>query len=104
MTLLGYNQIRSILTSGGAVSALQAVEKIKRLITLTQGHELQIMAGSGLITERLKSFVHATHVPCVHLGTGVRTNLKVNEPVDVNKVREVRRVLNEINWQSNHWR
>ncbi|NHW34458.1 copper homeostasis protein CutC [Paenibacillus aceris] len=91
--LLDYGQIRSVLTSGGAVSALQATERLRKLVSLTAGHKLNIMAGGGLTLESLKEFVGETHVPIVHLGTGVRMNQRVNEPVDIDKVKKAKQLL-----------
>ncbi|GGA08001.1 hypothetical protein GCM10008018_62160 [Paenibacillus marchantiophytorum] len=92
-TLLDYAQIRSVLTSGGAARALDAVEQMKRLVRRTEGHTLQIMAGGGVTLASLKSFVNQTKVPCIHMGTGVREQLSIDKPVSVEKVMEARRLL-----------
>lgn len=92
-TLLDYAQIRSVLTSGGAVSALHAVEQLKKLSVLSAGQTLQVMAGGGLVLESLRAFVQASHVPYVHFGTGVRRNGRVHEPVDAGKVRQAKEIL-----------
>lgn len=96
--LLAYKQIRSVLTSGGAASVLQAVEQMTELeaIAIAKSHSLYILAGGGLTLESLKSFVLATRVRAVHLGTGVRTNMNVDEPVAEEKVKQARTILDEI--------
>ncbi|NOV02977.1 copper homeostasis protein CutC [Paenibacillus sp. LMG 31457] len=99
--LLGYKQIRSVLTSGGAASALQAVDRLQKLVSLTSGHELNIMAGGGLTLATLKDFASTTQVPIVHLGTGVRIDQSVKEPVDVDRVRKAKQLLTEISGTSN---
>ncbi|OCT14418.1 hypothetical protein A8709_26800 [Paenibacillus pectinilyticus] len=91
-----YKGIRSVLTSGGAPSALQAVEQLSHLEALTKGRHLRIMAGSGLTLQSLETFVLATSVQCVHLGTGVRANGDVDEMVDVERVKQARAILDRI--------
>jgi copper homeostasis protein len=94
--LLAYKQIRSVLTSGGAASVLQAVTQITKLASIVKSHPLYILAGGGLTLESLESFVLATRVRAVHLGTGVRTNSSADEPVAVEKVRKARTILDEL--------
>ncbi|MDD9267955.1 copper homeostasis protein CutC [Paenibacillus sp. GCM10023248] len=94
--LLAYEQIRSVLTSGGAASALHAADRLKALVALTAGHSLQVMAGAGLTLASLQDFVQAVPVPVVHLGTGVRRNGRMDEPVDASKVREAKSILQSL--------
>lgn len=94
--LLNYGQIRSVLTSGGAASALQATKRLQELASLTRGHSLQVMAGGGLTLDSLTEFLRSAQVPIVHLGTGVRKNGRVEEAVDVDMVRKVKQVLIEV--------
>ncbi|MDR6549769.1 copper homeostasis protein CutC [Paenibacillus qinlingensis] len=99
--LLAYKQIHTVLTSGGASSALQAVEQIRLLNDMTSGSHLNILPGGGLTLETLSSFVRATGVRSVHLGTAVRENGSVSDSVDQNKVRIARSLLDKINLHSN---
>ncbi|QYR22959.1 copper homeostasis protein CutC [Paenibacillus sp. sptzw28] len=81
-----YPQIRHILTSGGQNSVLDSVDEIIRLRNLAEQHGLTILAGSGLTIPSLESFVHASGVSEVHLGTGVRAVHEGLDVVDTGKV------------------
>ncbi|NEW06578.1 copper homeostasis protein CutC [Paenibacillus sp. SYP-B3998] len=93
--LLSYKQIGSILTSGGKKNALEAVVQISKLVELSRGYDLQIMAGSGLTLEAVKMFVLETQVSQVHFGSGVRLNNRIDQSVDAAKVKLVK---NELDW------
>ncbi|CAN7560679.1 copper homeostasis protein CutC [Paenibacillus sp. LjRoot153] len=94
--LMSYKQIHSVLTSGGAVSVLHAVEQIRLLTSLTRGSHVNILPGGGLTLESLTSFVQASGVRSVHLGTAVRENGSVSGLVEEDKVRKARTLLDEI--------
>ncbi|NQX58539.1 copper homeostasis protein CutC [Paenibacillus qinlingensis] len=94
--LLSYQQIQSVLTSGGAASALHAVEQIRLLTALTRGSHVNILPGGGLTLDSLTSFVQGTGVQSVHLGTAVRENGTVSGAVEEEKVRKARIMLDEI--------
>jgi copper homeostasis protein len=94
--LMSYKQIQSVLTSGGAASVLHAVEQIRFLMALTRGSHLNILPGGGLTLDSLSSFIQATGVHNVHLGTAVRENGSVSGAVEEVKVRKARTLLDEI--------
>lgn len=94
--LLEYPRIHDVLTSGGAASALQAIDQIRHLQSLTAGHHINILAGAGLTLEQLSSFVQATNVRSVHLGTAVRENNRIDGCVDVEKVKQARALLDSL--------
>ncbi|WP_063868124.1 copper homeostasis protein CutC [Paenibacillus sp. Soil766] len=94
--LMSYQQIHSVLTSGGAASALHAVEQIRLLTALTRGSQLSVLPGGGLTLDSLASFVQATGVQSVHLGTAVRENGTVSGPVEEERVRQARTILDEL--------
>lgn len=94
--LMSYNQIHSVLTSGGAANVLHAVEQIRLLMAITRGSHLNILPGGGLTLDRLTSFVEATGVHNVHLGTAVREYGRVSGTVEEEKVRKARTLLDEI--------
>lgn len=98
--LLTYKQIRSVLTSGGAASALQAIEQIRMLADMTRGSHLNILPGGGLTLDSMASFVQSTGVTSIHLGTAVRENNSVDGAVEEAKVRKARVILDGID-QSN---
>ncbi|OAS16303.1 copper homeostasis protein CutC [Paenibacillus oryzisoli] len=93
--LLSYKQIHSVLTSGGASSALHAVEQIRRLTNFTRGTHVNILPGGGLTLDSLVSFVQATEVQSVHLGTAVREHGNVSGAVEEAKVRQARSSLDD---------
>jgi copper homeostasis protein len=96
-TLAQYAQIRTILTSGGKLSALEAVHQIERLVKISEGTHIRILAGSGLTLERLESFIRSTGVQEVHFGSAVRTMGKVMNPVSPERVRQAKEILNLFN-------
>ncbi|RCW48108.1 copper homeostasis protein CutC [Paenibacillus prosopidis] len=93
--LLRFPQIKWVLTSGGKRSVLDAVERISRLIELSNPYGLTIMAGSGLTVPSLPQFVQATGVQAVHLGSGVRTGGSINGEIDAKLVRQARTYLDQ---------
>ncbi|MBM7566042.1 copper homeostasis protein CutC [Paenibacillus sacheonensis] len=92
-TLVRYPQIRTILTSGGKPSVLDAAEEIARLVRLSSGTTIEIMAGSGLTPASLAGFVDATGVRAVHFGSGVRQDGAQTAPLDSVRLAAVRAVL-----------
>ncbi|MFC7442004.1 copper homeostasis protein CutC [Laceyella putida] len=89
-TLLCYPQVTRVLTSGGKKSALDAVPQLAKLVRMTRGTHLTILAGSGLTVESLPAFVEQTGVLEVHFGSGVRVNGKSLEPIDPAKITELK--------------
>lgn len=88
--LMRYPQVKWILTSGGQSSALQAVDRLRRLNELSQTHQLTIMAGSGLTIPALPQFLKDTAVTAVHLGTGVRQARHIDGAVEADLIRQAR--------------
>ncbi|MGM0881702.1 MAG: copper homeostasis protein CutC [Bacillota bacterium] len=93
--LLRFPQIKWVLTSGGKRSVLDAVERISRLIELSNTYSLTIMAGSGLTVPSLPQFVQATGVQAVHLGTGVRSGGNIDGEIEGKLVRQARTYLDQ---------
>jgi copper homeostasis protein len=91
--LLSFSQIRRILTSGGKPSAVDAADRIKKLVRLTENTHLGIMAGSGLNLGNIRDFVAYTRVREVHFGSGVRVNQQPLELIDPEKVTVVKKIL-----------
>jgi len=91
--LLGYPAVRQVLTSGGRASALEAADRLRRLVDLTGGTSLSVMAGGGLTVESLPDFLRASTVRQVHLGRSVRANGDPDAPVDPARVARARATL-----------
>jgi copper homeostasis protein len=85
--------VTNVLTSGGKPSVLDAEAGIDRLVKRTHGSHCTVLAGAGLTVERVAGFVRATGVKAVHFGSGVRLGGQGLAPVDEEKVRRVRTLL-----------
>ncbi|MEM5317221.1 copper homeostasis protein CutC [Paraburkholderia sp. JHI869] len=91
--LLGFEAVTNVLTSGGKPSVLDAQAQIATLVQRTAHTHCTVLAGAGLTVDRVADFVSATQVRAVHFGSGVRVDGKGLAPVDENKVRRVRTLL-----------
>jgi copper homeostasis protein len=91
--LLGFDAVTNVLTSGGKASVLDAQAEIEALAKHAANTHCTILAGAGLTVDRVAEFVSATRVRAVHFGSGVRVGDKGLAPVDDNKVRRVRALL-----------
>lgn len=94
--LSNYSQIKRVLTSGGKPSALQATDRLKRLVEMSKHSHVDILAGGGLEVNSLSAFVHETGVQEIHLGTAVRGALGAIDSIEASKIRHVRTILDEI--------
>ncbi|SDX97780.1 copper homeostasis protein CutC [Paenibacillus sp. CF384] len=94
-TLTRYPQIRTVLTSGGKPSVLDAVDSIKELVRQSVNGSTgpEIMAGSGLTLESAADFVKQTGVRAVHFGSGVRQNGLSQASIDPARLAALRAVL-----------
>jgi copper homeostasis protein len=93
-TLLTFDAVTNVLTSGGKPSALEAEDVIGQLVQRAEGGRCTVLAGAGLTVEAVAPFVAATGVRAVHFGSGVRAGGKGLAPVDEGSVRQVRTLLN----------
>ncbi|WP_322010513.1 copper homeostasis protein CutC [Paraburkholderia sp. J12] len=91
--LLGFDAVTNVLTSGGKPSVLDATAQIESLVRRAANTHCTVLAGAGLTIERVAAFASATRVRAVHFGSGVRIDNKGLAPVDENKVRRVRALL-----------
>ncbi|MBP0588736.1 copper homeostasis protein CutC [Paraburkholderia sp. LEh10] len=91
--LLGFDAVTNVLTSGGKSSVLDASAQISDLVTRASQSRCNVLAGAGLTVDRVADFVRATRVKAVHFGSGVRAGGNGLAPVDEEKVRRVRTLL-----------
>ncbi|WP_250499212.1 copper homeostasis protein CutC [Caballeronia sp. GAWG1-5s-s] len=92
-TLLGFDAITNVLTSGGQPSVLQAQAHIRSLVERSKGTHCTVLAGAGLTVDALAPFVATTRVRAVHFGSGVRIGGKGLAPVDEAAVARARALL-----------
>ncbi|MEZ0606141.1 copper homeostasis protein CutC [Paraburkholderia sp. IW21] len=91
--LLGFDAIKSVLTSGGKPSVLQAEATIGDLVRQASGSHCTVLAGAGLTVDAVAGFVNRTRVEAVHFGSGVRVGGNGLAPVEAAKVTQVRASL-----------
>ncbi|MCE4542267.1 MULTISPECIES: copper homeostasis protein CutC [unclassified Caballeronia] len=92
-TLLRFETVTNVLTSGGRPSVLESEATIARLVERAAGTRCAVLAGAGLTVEAVAPFVASTGVRAVHFGSGVRVDGKGLAPVDEGRVRRVRTLL-----------
>ncbi|WP_321791661.1 copper homeostasis protein CutC [Caballeronia sp. J97] len=92
-TLLQFDAVTNVLTSGGKPSVLQAEGTIEKLVEQAAGTHCTVLAGAGLTVDALVAFVASTRVRAVHFGSGVRVEGKGLAPVDETRVRRARALL-----------
>lgn len=89
MTLSRFPEVTHILTSGAKPSVTEAVDTLQRLQHLADEVEhLHIIAGAGLTVHGLADFLRSSGVSEVHLGSGVRVNNHILQPLDANLISE----------------
>nr|WP_284507119.1 copper homeostasis protein CutC [Caballeronia sp. ATUFL_M2_KS44] len=94
-TLLKFDAVTNVLTSGGKPSVLEAADTIRTLVARSADTRCTVLAGAGFTVDAVAPFVASTGVRAVHFGSGVRVDGKSLAPVDEERVRRVRRLLNE---------
>ncbi|SAK50161.1 CutC family protein [Caballeronia calidae] len=92
-TLLRFDAVTNVLTSGGKPSVLEAEDTIAKLVARATGTRCTVLAGAGLTVDAVAPFVASTLVRAVHFGSGVRVDGKGLAPVDEERVRRVRTSL-----------
>lgn len=95
-TLLGFEAVTNVLTSGGQTSVLNAEATIGALVRQAAGSHCTILAGAGLTVDAVAGFVSRTQVAAVHFGSGVRVDNNGLASVDSRKVAKVRTLLNAL--------
>ncbi|WP_191562197.1 copper homeostasis protein CutC [Metabacillus idriensis] len=88
-----YPEISRILTSGSKHKAIDAIEEFKQLTNLSAASGLSIMAGSGLTPQNLHGFLEKVNVREVHFGTGIRFESSYSQPIDPDKIKEIREIV-----------
>lgn len=89
-TVLKYPQITTILTAGGPGKALDNVDRLKALASMTKNTRLTVMPGSGLVLDQLEQFIHTVEPWAIHVGTGVRESATYNSALSQEKVAVIK--------------
>lgn len=89
-TLLQYNNVTTILTSGGGRSTYDHTEKLADLIQQTKDTHLTIMPGSGLRVEDARAFQEKVQANALHFGSGVRLDCDYEAAISPSQIKRVR--------------
>lgn len=92
-----YPQVTDVLTSGGAPGAPEGAVLLAELLRRSRQSEAspRILAGAGLTAENLRPFLDATGADRIHIGSAARFGGEALAPVDPERVRRIRRILEE---------
>lgn len=93
-TLSKYDQVKWILTSGGADTCLEGKESLRKLVELsrTTGGP-QILPGSGLTAENLKEVHEFVQADQYHFGSAVRKDHSFAKGYDEETVKEILSII-----------
>ncbi|SAK66087.1 CutC family protein [Caballeronia fortuita] len=73
-TLLQFDAVTNVLTSGGKPSVLEAEKTIAKLVERAKDSHCTVLAGAGLTVDAVAPFVASTRARAVHFGSGVRVD------------------------------
>ncbi|MDF2627203.1 MAG: copper homeostasis protein [Symbiobacteriaceae bacterium] len=95
--LAAMHGVERVLTSGGTGSPLENAQLLRELITLggLPGCRVEVMVGAGVTLENAAAVVQATGARAVHTGTAVRAPQTFLGAVSAERVRRLRRILDE---------
>lgn len=91
-TILQYEQITTILTSGGGRSAFDYKQELQELVENTKGTHLTIMPGSGLRVEGLEEFHQVVQSEALHFGSGIRIDFDYDHSISASQIKRIREV------------
>ncbi|AJS61635.1 copper homeostasis protein [Paenibacillus sp. IHBB 10380] len=90
-----YPEITDILTSGGCKTAPEGADQLAKLVRLTAGQSISILAGAGLTEQGLESFLRQSGVSRVHFGSAVRQDGDPLKPINPEYLQHIRTIINE---------
>ncbi|NGZ75133.1 copper homeostasis protein CutC [Saccharibacillus alkalitolerans] len=94
-TLSVYPQVTDVLTSGGAPGAPEGAAALAELLRRSAGRPPRILAGAGLTERNLRPFLDAAGADRIHIGSAARFGGDPLAPVDPERVRALRRIMEE---------
>ncbi|WP_337017663.1 copper homeostasis protein CutC [Oceanobacillus massiliensis] len=96
-TLVAYrNNIKRVLTSGGADTCMAGIESLRKLVQLQR--ELKgphILPGSGVKLENIKELHQALQADEYHFGSGVRKHQSFEEGFDKEVIESIKSILSD---------
>lgn len=92
-TLMKYEQVTTIATSGGLGGACDNEAHLRKLIEKTRGSHLSIMIAGGLTVDNFAGFHKRVKAEAVHFGSGVRIDNSYLQPLDEKKIQYVRSIF-----------
>jgi len=88
--LSNYNEITSVLTSGGPGCIRENCSKINELLKHS-GH-INVLVGGGLTLENFQEISKKTNAHSFHFGSAVRHHNSYREGIDESKIKEIIRI------------
>jgi copper homeostasis protein len=85
--------VERVLTSGGSGDPLSGAALLRELVA--RGGPVEVMVGAGVTLENAAAVVRATGARAIHTGTAVREPQNPLAPVSAERVRRLRRILDE---------
>lgn len=95
-TILQYEQITTVLTSGGGRSAFDSTARLQELMDRTKETHLTIMPGGGLRVEGLETFYQSVPAKALHFGVGVRVDCHYEHDISSSQIKRVRQATKGI--------
>ena len=71
--------VKRALTSGGKETAMEGIDTIFQMQHFAENEGITVLAGSGIKPENARDLISKTRVKEIHLGTGLRTNGKLDQ-------------------------
>jgi len=90
-TLNQYPEVHSLLTSGTKAKAIDGIVELKHMVQLSK--TIRIMVGSGVHINNLETLVRETEAIAFHVGTAIRTGNRVDGPIMIELVDELKALL-----------
>lgn len=88
-----YQQIKTILTSGGKGRILDNISTITNMIK-NSGH-INILVGGGLNFDNIKEIVESTKAHQYHFGTAIRYNNSPFDEINIEKLKNLVRIISD---------
>jgi len=94
-TLCNYKNVKRILTSGGKDKALDGVNNLRELVTLSKELEgPEILVGSGVSPDNLAHLHNKIGANEYHIGSGVRMDGDFGKDLSGEKIAQAKTVVN----------